>query len=77
MSVSKRRAVAPEDIPDVVRRRAIAAVDARLVRAKERFSIAALGCLRGTIDDAAPLVRQALEEVERARALLAQAEADA
>lgn len=51
--------------------RALTAVDARLVRVRERISVAALGCLRNSLD-AALLVRAALDEVERARALLAQ-----
>ncbi len=55
--------------------RAIATVDARLVQAKHRISLAALACLRGAVD-APELVRQALEEVDRVRALLARAEGE-
>ncbi len=53
------------------RRLALVAVDARLVRVRERISLAALACLRGAIDSAS-LVRAALDEVERARELLAE-----
>ena len=52
-----------------------AAIDARLVQAKQRFALAALACLRGAID-AETQVQEALQDVERARELLAQAYVD-
>jgi hypothetical protein len=72
---TRRRARAPEEIPEVVRAQALGAVDARLSKCKHRISLAALACLRGAVD-APALVRQALEEIERVRAALAEAEGE-
>lgn len=71
--MSTRRARLPVELPSVPREQALALVDARLSHCKDRVSLAALACLRGA-QDAAVLVRQALDEIERARDLLAQAE---
>jgi hypothetical protein len=49
------------------RARAIANADARMVRAKSRFSLAALACMRNALD-AEEQVRRALEEIDQARA---------
>ena len=48
---------------------ALAAADARMVQAKQRFSAAALACLR-CAPDAAARVKDALSEIDEARATL-------
>lgn len=72
---TRRRRRAPDELISAQRAHALAGVDERLVRTKHRVSLAALACLRGALD-AAELVRQALQEIEDARAALAQAEAE-
>lgn len=66
----------PREQPAKPTRGTMAAVDARLERVKARISMASLACLRGALD-APQLVRQALEEVDRARALLRDVDVDA
>ena len=52
-----------------------AAIDARLVAAKQLVAVAAVALLRGALD-ADVQVQAALQEIERARELLAQADVD-
>ncbi len=54
------------------RDRAMAAADVQLAQAKHRVSLACLACLRNACD-APAMVRQALDAIEGARQLLAQA----
>lgn len=58
---------------DRQRASALATADEMMQRAKARFSLAALSCLRGATD-AAEQVAKALAEVDAARAALRQAE---
>ena len=59
----------PIDLHAEARRRAAAAADERMAKAKARFSLAALACLRGAID-AEHQVKAALLEIDLARAAL-------
>lgn len=72
-SSNRRRPQTPEQIPEVQRARALAAIDARLAQLKDSIAKASLSCLRGA-PDAAARVRDALIELEGARTLLAAAE---
>jgi hypothetical protein len=54
---------------DAEGRRALDTADQRMKQAKHKFSLAALACLRGR-PDAERQVRDALQEVDRARAAL-------
>jgi uncharacterized protein (DUF1810 family) len=49
---------------------AAAVADSHMAQARHKVSLAALGCLRGATD-APALVRSALSEIDRARAVLA------
>lgn len=66
----KRQKPAPAPV-GCARDRAIAAADERLASLKHRISLAALAAMRGA-QDTPRLVRAALDEVDRARALLSE-----
>lgn len=76
MTAAIRHSGGRPDAGAEARRRALAAADAQMARAKDAFTRAALRCLRGELD-AAQHVQTALVMVESARAALRACEADA